>query len=522
MLTLLLSLAAIGVAPLLDRPLSRSGALASGADAFAAVAVLGTVLLHVLPHGVESLGWLALLAAAAGLALPSICDLGGIRILGLAAVAGLGAHALVDGAMLAAPEDNDAGHALSWAVVIHTVPLSLAVWRAARPHGATLALLLLGYTALAELLGWVGARELLDASGAMLSLLQCFTAGTLLHFVWAPRPTSRRGSGVGALLGGLAIVAMNQAWPLHRLELDELTVEATLLGLVLTMAPALLAGVLGLAALHGLAAKRHGSPATAAGSLGKGLTLGLLATLAPLGAPFLVVRGLSGLLMQLIGRISVSGLRREASPGEASSPGAPARADMLSSLRALVDAQVGQLLLGLGLAGVLEALLPAAALAGLSPWLTVPLAAVLAPLFGLGAVGITPVAAVLLHKGLGVDATLAAVLTASTLSVRDSSSLSALRGRRVALRHGAALLLASLGLAALSRTWSLPVPALHDVVEASGTTTQWVALALLGALGVEAVLRGGLPVLMGPLSRPHVHTPDHDHGHEHGHGHGHG
>ncbi len=448
MLTLLLSLAAIGVAPLLDRPLRRSATLGSGADAFAAVAVLGTVLLHVLPHGVEALGVWALLAAAAGLALPSICDLGGVRILGLAAVAGLGAHALVDGAMLAAPEESDAGHALSWAVVIHTVPLSLAVWRAASAQGGALAVVLLGYTALCELLGWVGAQALLDASGALLGLLQCFTAGTLLHFVWAPAPQSRRGSGVGALLGLLAIVAMNRAWPLHRLDLDELEAEATMLGLALTLAPALGVGAI---ALTALGARERG---------------------------------------------------------------------WVAALRAVADAEVGRVLLGLGLAGVLEGLVPAGALEGSSPWLMVPLCVALAPLAGLGLVGTLPVVFVLEHKGLGPGAAAAALVAGSLFNLSVIRRLREGRGAPTVLPR--ALSTAALALVAglLAERFGIPLPLLHDLVETAGGPLAWASLALLVLLGADAVLRGGLPVLMGPLARPHAHGGDgHGHGHDHDHGH---
>lgn len=518
MLTLLLSLAAIGVAPLLDRPLGRHAALASGADAFAAVAVLGTVLLHVLPHGVEQLGPLALLAAAAGLALPSICDLGGIRILGVAAVAGLGAHALVDGAMLAAPDEDAASHALSWAVVIHTVPLSLAIWRAARPHGSALAAALLGYAAICELLGWTGARALLDASGGLLGLLQCFTAGTMLHFVWAPAPLSRRGSGLGALLGGGAIVAMNTLWPLHRSYLEDLEVGPAMLGLALAMAPATALG-LALAAPLRAASRARGPEATGAPGGGWDGTIALLATLAPLGAGVLALRALGATVLALA-------LRRALPPVAAAAPdprplSARLASGLLPSLRALADESAGRLLLGLGLAAVLEALAPPSAVAALPPALALPTAALLGPLLGLGPLGVTPVAAVLLHKGLPIGAALAFLVAGSALQLDLLGRLVEAGGRRLAFRASALVMLIALatGWAAERLATRLPLPELHALAAGAGTPLAWAALGALAILGVDTVLRGGLPALMGPLARPHRHEPSHDHGHEHDHEH---
>lgn len=517
MLTLLLSLAAIGVAPLLDRPLARSQATSSGADAFAAVAVLGTVLLHVLPHGIEAQGAWALLAAAAGLALPSICDLGGIRILGLAAVAGLGAHALVDGAMLAAPDEDAAGRALSWAVVIHTVPLSLAIWRAARPSGLPLAAGLLGLTVVSELIGWTGARALLDVGAGFLGLLQCFTAGTLLHFVWAPAPASRRGSGVGALLGGAAIVAMNLSWPLHRLQAGELDAGATLLGLALAMAPLLLAGALLAAVSRALSPRREVSPEgdPTAGWSG---TLGLLASVAPLGASILVLRGVFSTLAPALARALAGPLPADG-PRDERRGITRLATGFLPRLRELGDATTGHLLLGLGLASVVEPLVPVDAFGRLPAALTIPAAVLLGPLLGLGPVGITPVAAVLLHKGLDPGAAMALLLAGSALSRAGLERMIALLGRLRALRVAGALLALSAlgGLVGRSMADALHPPPLHVVIGDAASPLSWGALVALGILGVDTVLRGGLPALMGPLARPHEHG--HDHGHDHGHVH---
>lgn len=110
---LIWSLVAIAVAPALERVMARWPWLSSAADALAAVVVLATVLLHTLPYALGELGGLAVLVAAAGLLVPPLCEVSSPRLLGTVVVAGLGAHALVDGAMLAAPEDADAGHVLA-------------------------------------------------------------------------------------------------------------------------------------------------------------------------------------------------------------------------------------------------------------------------------------------------------------------------------------------------------------------------------------------------------------------------
>lgn len=513
MVPLLLSLAAIGAAPLLDRALTGRPFAASAADAFAAVAVLATVLLHVLPHGIEALGPLALLPAVAGLLVPSLCELGGLRVLGITAIVGLGAHALVDGAMLAAPDAHEADHALAWAVVIHTVPLSLAVWRAARPHGTWLAAGVLGVTALSELVGWGGARALLDSSGALLAVLQCFTAGTLLHFVWAPAPVSRRGSGVGALLGGVAIVGMETVWPLPHAQGLELRAESTFLGLSLALSPALAAGLLGGAAIRAVLRAPAGARSRPPDQWD--LPLGLLASLPLLGPSWLVARGVMSALPGLLER-GLSGARERAPKPRR--PGTwPGRlvSGFLSALRELADALAGRVLLGLALAAVLEPLVPPDLLGGLPPWIAVPAAALLGAPLGLGAVGVTPVAALLLHKGLPPAGVMALLLAGAHGGLSEGlDRAGALRSFAVTVA-GAALA----GALVLLLVPGLPAPQLHDVVARAGGPVAWVALGLTALLFADAVLRGGLPTLLGPLARPHRHDPEQGHAHAHAHDH---
>ncbi len=69
MTALLLALAALGVAPLLDRLLAGRRDAEGFADGFSQVAVAGLLLAHVVPAGFSASGWPAIVALVVGVVL---------------------------------------------------------------------------------------------------------------------------------------------------------------------------------------------------------------------------------------------------------------------------------------------------------------------------------------------------------------------------------------------------------------------------------------------------------------------
>lgn len=262
---LIASVAVLALGPLLHRLAKGAGRFYSLLDGFVVVAVLGLALLEIVPLGIELAGWSAVLAALLGLLLPNLAErrFGGSqthKAAAWAALLGMAFHAFTDGLAVAGSHVHADSHALEWAVIIHRVPVGLAVWwMLTSPNGGGQrpALLALLTIALATVAGFffAGATHLFE-EGTAVGLLEAFVGGLLLHVV-SHGIGSRRSEqaavnpylpGIGGVLG-LGFVLALFVYP----ELGEGRGQATLdafLDLVLESAPALLiaygvAGIIG-------------------------------------------------------------------------------------------------------------------------------------------------------------------------------------------------------------------------------------------------------------------------------------
>lgn len=258
------SIAALFVGPVIHRLADRAGRAFSLLDGFVVVAVLGLAMLEIIPAGIEHAGWIAVLAAAAGLLLPTVAEryFGGKpthRAAAWAAFVGMGLHAFTDGLALVGSNAHD-GHALGWAVVLHQVPAGLAVWwMLTSPGGARQrdGLVALSMIAAATVLGFVFGETttLLDDSG-IVGVFEAFVGGLLLHVVshGIGSKSSRRAAehrvvtGIGGLLGLAVVLGLFMASAAEDSR-REATIDTFWL-LLLESAPALLlaygvAGLLG-------------------------------------------------------------------------------------------------------------------------------------------------------------------------------------------------------------------------------------------------------------------------------------
>lgn len=104
------------------------------------------------------------------------------------ALIGLVLHAFADGAGLA-PSDTDAGTALGLAVVLHSIPVGLAVWWLVAPAlGSGPAVGMIAAMCVATLAGYrlaTGLGELLGPQ--VLACIQALVAGFILHVVYGRR-----------------------------------------------------------------------------------------------------------------------------------------------------------------------------------------------------------------------------------------------------------------------------------------------------------------------------------------------
>jgi hypothetical protein len=215
-------LLAAAVAALFAGPLVMSLGLAGQrarafVDGFVFVTVAGLFLLGVIPESQSQVGPLALVLAAGGFLLPALLEHGFVRAVRrahgailLLGVLGLLVHQLLDGVALlgdalgtpealaghgAGPGDHDHGHdhgpaagrgdGLALAVVLHNLPVGIAVWFLLLPvFGWRVALGVFALLAGGTVAGYFAGPALLALLAApAVAAFQAFLAGSILHVV---------------------------------------------------------------------------------------------------------------------------------------------------------------------------------------------------------------------------------------------------------------------------------------------------------------------------------------------------
>ena len=155
-------------------------------DGFIFITIAGIVTVHIIPEALTGGGNLAILFLALGIAFPVILERGlhdsfhaahGL-VLALAAL-GLVIHSMLDGIALLPSGNRD----LAYAVVLHRLPVGMAIWWSLRPNlglaAATTAFaLIIGASAASFVLG---APMIELAEARSIALLQAFISGSLIH-----------------------------------------------------------------------------------------------------------------------------------------------------------------------------------------------------------------------------------------------------------------------------------------------------------------------------------------------------
>jgi hypothetical protein len=499
------------------------------------------------------------------------------------ALLGIALHALLDGMALAAQPAGTTS-ALALAVVLHRVSDGLGIWWLARPaYGRRVALLLLGTLAVFSIVGFGLEQELAAGiSQTWFALLQALIAGSLLHVILrhppsAPRERQAQGnttlaSGVGGLCGVALVLALEAFVPgTHSSEGSHSLFQE----LALESAPALLAAYIAVAVLHsadldlarflgrGSAFMQsvrgtfvglpmpicscgviplyrnlvlQGVPSTAALSfLVAAPELGVTAvflSMSLLGVEITLVRALAAMALAMVVGLAV-GRRAPAPKGVMAASGArarePWRARIVGGVRYglgdMVDATGPWVLVGLGLAALLDPFLSAEGFVGVPSALEVPLFALIGMPLYVCASGSTPLAAVLILKGVSPGAAIAFLLTGPATNVTTFGLIARLHSRRTAIAFALTTALTAMALGFAANAWidarhaTLPEH-LHDH---GGSWLQiGCALALL-ALFAVSVLRQGTRRFIGQVIAPHGAVAHHEHDHDHDHdGHGHG
>lgn len=199
MALLILSIAVLLLGPLLFVLIRRYELAFWGMDGFVLASVGGLMFLHILPPTFEAAGVGAVIALLAGMVIPMLSESaqGTVArrtdaIFFWVAVAGLMAHAIMDGITLRAQTHAEVSFALALAVILHRLPVALLVWWLLRPqYGKRIASASLLVIAVMTLLGFAIEEQLhgvLDGIG--FAMMQAFVAGSLLHVLTHHTPES--------------------------------------------------------------------------------------------------------------------------------------------------------------------------------------------------------------------------------------------------------------------------------------------------------------------------------------------
>lgn len=587
-----LSLAALALAPLIYTVVKRYPPAFKALDGFVLITVGALVALYVLPPAIAAAGGWAVVVAVVGLITPMVMErLAGSAVqkahnaLMLLALLGLALHAAVDGMVLSDEHNHSHASALAVAVVLHRLPVGLAVWWLLKPKlGVTAAISWLLVLAGATVGGYYGAEfgaQFLQ--GTALTLVQAFVAGSLLHVLifgpvhkhdlhdagWAIAET------IGALvgLGVLLLLPLLGAHP-HSEGLSGY--GERLLRLSLESAPALLIGYLlagavteafPKASLGWVSRGSHFSQAARGVVLGipipicscgvipvyrgfieKGLPpaaamaflvatpeLGiesLLLSIPLLGGKLTIARLLAAIFVALItgwlvGRVATVAASTTTTTDEPElRPPLRQRIGRALSygLRDSVDDTAMWIIVGLAIAAAVNP-------QNLSGWIHRLPAGADVLLFALAGIpvyvcasGATPIAAALVLAGASPGAALAFLLAGPATNVTTFGVLSKLHSRRTALLFGGTVFASA---CAVSFAVNVIIGSYLPPEGITGTRHevplyQWIALSVLISALCLSLLRMGPRAALAELFQLEGGGHGHGQGGEHGHDHSHG
>lgn len=185
-MNLVLSIAALLLGPFLYGVGRRSRNAGRVLNALVVAAITAIICIHIVPEAWKTAGSISVLVLAAGVVFPIILerlfrrahDTAHLVIVALAA-AGLVLHAVIDGVALL----PDAGHSTAWAIILHRLPVGMAIWWVVRPSfGTAIAACMFVAIIVASAVGFLTGDAFYDfADAKSVALLQAFVAGSLAH-----------------------------------------------------------------------------------------------------------------------------------------------------------------------------------------------------------------------------------------------------------------------------------------------------------------------------------------------------
>ena len=563
---LIASLGALAAGPLLHAGAGHRRGFAPVLDGLSRTAIPGLVFLAFIPAAVGKGDWFILAALVAGFLVPVAIERTSRRatrqahrLALLAGLSGFVVHNGLDGAVLATlPVDADPSFPL--AVVLHRLPVGLAVWwlvareidrRAGMGALAALMLATVGGYLFGAMVG-----EVVSDSGA-LTIYQAAVAGSLVHVVVhrhgeATSPADRRREGWGAVLALALLLAVfvigadggaggpaafvSRLYVLSAESAPALLLAYLFAGLLSAFLPqrsvrwmekgggvsqsvrGMAIGLpfpicsCGVVPLYRSLIQRGAPPAAAMAFLVATPELGLDAVLLSiplLGPQVTVLRLVTAALVAMLvgwwvgGRLKKAERAEEGIDAPGQTPGTMQRlgAALRTGTGEVVDHTAPWIVLGLGVAALVTPFLESGWLGSLPPVADVFLFALLGFPTYVCAASATPLVAAFLATGLSPGAGIAFLITGPATNISTLGLVSSLHGRRAAIAFALVMvtLAVTSGIAINTAFGALSVPSLATLIEEAPSLLQQASLILLTGLFLRSVVRRGPRAFAGEL-----------------------
>jgi len=504
---LILCLVVLFLGPILHPLLNKRHNLMSFLDGFVLTAVLALLFCHILPHAMESQGFLVLLVAFLGMMLPTALEKLGHKFATVShktticlAIVGLAFHMFADGVALIQPESLHEQAQQTYAIVpftifLHSIPMALMVWWIIRPATSQKwALLILLSLAASLILGFIfGFYVATSDHPASFGLFEGLVMGSLLHVMFHRHGAQKHGhtasdwqwaSGMGSLLAIVLGIFLNAYLPVFSHSHFWQDTSALFYRMALLSAPALLLAYLaggfiqvflpkasvgwlqkgsapmqsfkgmifglplpvcscGVVPLYKSLIHRGAPLASALAFFVATPELGfdaILISLPLLGKTMMWIRLFAAAIVAFLVGWLMSFLQsheRNTTPAtQDSASHLTIKQKIFLSLQSafgeIVDHTGPWIVVGLLVAALVEPLLSTNILKNFSPFLQVPIFALIGMPIYVCASGATPLVAVLMANGVSPGAALAFLITGPATNVTTFGILSKLHGKKVA------------------------------------------------------------------------------------------
>ena len=189
---LILSIVALLLGPVVYEFGRTRPALRQFLDGIVFITIAGIVFVHIIPEAIDAGGNVAIIFLLLGLAFPVLLEHrfhdavpqahGFILVL---AALGIVVHAAIDGIALVPSGERGfwSGNELAFSVVLHRLPVGMALWWSVRPNfGKTTALGVFALIIAATVAAYVAAEPVLAlAAAGSVAWFQAFVSGSLIH-----------------------------------------------------------------------------------------------------------------------------------------------------------------------------------------------------------------------------------------------------------------------------------------------------------------------------------------------------